>query len=319
MSALVVSLDLESYWGVQDKREPDAFPQAPALRQAVHSILDRFRERQVHATWATVGMLMCRDAEDWERMAPPPKLRPAYQDAHRSTYQLASRLEDPKMVNLLFAPDLVRAVRDTPDQEVGTHTFSHYYCAEPGASIETFKADLEAAARVAHRDGITLQSLVFPRNQVLHGFLNSLTQQNIRTFRGNPRNLVWNGLEHRPRSRALRAIRLLDDYLPVLPNRAPPTAKAGYPLDVPATRFLRISNDRRRNDMHLGRIRAEMRSAKQTGTDYHLWWHPHNVATRMDEGLRMIDVVLDVRDKLDLESRSMSEVTASCPFEVEGP
>lgn len=307
MTALVISLDLESYWGVQDKRGPDGFPGPARLRGAVHALLDRFRDRGLHATWATVGMLMCRDADEWHRLAPAPERRPAYHDARRSTYRLATRLDEPGMGDLLFAPDLVRAVRDTPGQEVGTHTFSHCYCGEPGQTPEAFHADLEAAVRIAGRHGITLRSLVFPRNQVRPEYVAALPDHGITSYRGNPGGLVWRGLERWPHARPLRALRLLDDYLPVLPPGASgPPGRHGA-VDVPATRFLRITGDRRRNDLHLRRIVSGMRRAQRAGTDYHLWWHPHNVASQEQEGLRMVDAVADARDRLGMDSRTMAE------------
>lgn len=310
--ALVISLDLESYWGVHDKRRPEDFPGTARLHDAVHAMLDRFRDGGVHATWATVGMLMCRDAEDWRRNSPLPEKWPAYQDGRRSSYRLASRLDATDLGDLLFAPDLVRAVRDTPGQEVASHTFSHYYCGEPGQTLDAFHADLEAAARVAESHGITLRSLVFPRNQVRPEHVAALPRHGITAYRGNPGGAVWRGLERRPHARSLRALRLLDDYLPVLPSGGPEPPRDGGvgtqdAVNVPATRFLRVTGDRRRNDLHLRRVLMGMRRAQRLDTDYHLWWHPHNVASREREGLRMIEAVLDARDRWGMESHTMAE------------
>ena len=43
--------------------------------------------------------------------------------------------------------------------ELGTHTFSHYYCLEEGQTAEQFKADIEAAIKIAAEKGVTLKSL----------------------------------------------------------------------------------------------------------------------------------------------------------------
>jgi hypothetical protein len=52
-----------------------------------------------------------------------------------------------------------------PGQEIGTHTFSHYYCLEPGQQPEQFEDDLKAAIAVSKAKGIDTKSIVFPRNQ----------------------------------------------------------------------------------------------------------------------------------------------------------
>ncbi len=53
----------------------------------------------------------------------------------------------------------------TPGQEVGSHTFSHFYCLEEGQQEADLRADLAAAQAIAHRHGTELTSLVLPRNQ----------------------------------------------------------------------------------------------------------------------------------------------------------
>ena len=37
-----------------------------------------------------------------------------------------------------FGLSLVRRIKDCPHQEIGTHTFSHYYCLEDGQTPEHF-------------------------------------------------------------------------------------------------------------------------------------------------------------------------------------
>ena len=84
-----------------------------------------------------------------------------------------------------FGLSLVRRIKECPHQEIGTHTFSHYYCLEDGQTRETFRADLEAARRSAARLGITLRSLVFPRNQFSADYLGICREAGIEAVRGN--------------------------------------------------------------------------------------------------------------------------------------
>src|SRR6266511_3267656 len=105
--AFVCSLDFELLWGVRDL----------------------YPRNDVHATWATVGFVFasCRD----ELRAYWPAEQPAYADPGLSPYADPvgrDERDDP----LRFGASLVEAIRATPGQEIGTHTFSHYYCLEPG-------------------------------------------------------------------------------------------------------------------------------------------------------------------------------------------
>src|ERR1700677_1164099 len=76
-AALVVSLDFELYWGVRDlgtlaERKESLLK----VRSAISRILEMFEQHQIHATWATVGFLFCRDRE--ELQASLPRIEPRY-------------------------------------------------------------------------------------------------------------------------------------------------------------------------------------------------------------------------------------------------
>ena len=57
-------------------------------------------------------------------------------------------IEDP----FHFGRSLLEQIRSYPGQEVGTHTFSHYFCLEPTQDLAVFRADLEAAFRGGGED-----------------------------------------------------------------------------------------------------------------------------------------------------------------------
>ena len=64
-----------------------------------------------------------------------------------------------------YASSLIARIAKTPKQEIATHTFSHYYCQEPGETREAFAADIASAMAIARRYGFDIRSIVFPRNQ----------------------------------------------------------------------------------------------------------------------------------------------------------
>lgn len=60
MSSLVMSLDFELFWGVSDSRRINDYRQnVEGVWIAIPKMLALFRQYDIHATWAAVGMLMC--------------------------------------------------------------------------------------------------------------------------------------------------------------------------------------------------------------------------------------------------------------------
>ena len=63
--ALVISLDFELYWGVRDKRSLAQYGRnILGGRKAIPRMLDLFAERDVGATWATVGFVFCGSKDE---------------------------------------------------------------------------------------------------------------------------------------------------------------------------------------------------------------------------------------------------------------
>src|SRR5690606_3897490 len=159
-----ISLDFELHWGRFDKVAlPDWENYYLRTRMAIPKILQLFDTFGVEATWATVGMLFANSLKEWLEYAPISK--PSYKDNVFSPYHWL--LDNPLAAETcLFAPDLIQQILHTPGQELGSHTFSHYYTLAKGQTEGQFRDDLIAAQRIAsEKFGVQLTSLVFPRNQ----------------------------------------------------------------------------------------------------------------------------------------------------------
>src|SRR5690606_8373869 len=107
-----------------------------------------------------------------------------------------------------FGMSLVRRIAECPGQEIGTHTHSHFYCLEPGQTIEAFEADLAAAHRLAGHKGIVLRSIVFPRNQFAPEHLSACERHGIEVYRGNPRPWAYRATDGAGQTPIRRALRL---------------------------------------------------------------------------------------------------------------
>ncbi len=87
--ALVISLDFELYWGVRDKRSLAQYGRnILGGRKAIPRMLDLFAERDVGATWATVGFVFCGSKDELMEVRPP--LLPHYADPRLSAYDFSS-------------------------------------------------------------------------------------------------------------------------------------------------------------------------------------------------------------------------------------
>jgi peptidoglycan/xylan/chitin deacetylase (PgdA/CDA1 family) len=318
--AFVCSLDFELLWGVRDLHPADGGAYRENLlgaRRAIPAILELFERHRIHATWATVGFLFASSREELRAFSP--RERPAYADPRLSPYGDplgADEREDP----LRFGASLVARIRERPGQEIGTHTFSHYYCLEPGQTLAAFTADLDAAVRIAAARGIRLRSIVFPRNQVNEAYAATLRSRGIVAMRGNVRGWAYRSGTHAAANGAVRrAARMLDAYLPLSGLRGTGWDEIVRPdglCDVPASLFLRPYAPRLRafDGARLARIAAAVRHAARSGRVFHLWWHPHNFGRHLAENLAFLEGVLRVvgecRSRHGMGSLSMGEVAA---------
>jgi hypothetical protein len=315
LGALVVSLDFELHWGVRDL--PLELHRARILgaREAVVRMLDLFDEYGISATWATVGMLFAETRTEMEEFLPA--VRPGYRDRRLDPYGErigASESEDP----LHFAPSLIRRIQAQGRQEIGSHTFSHYYCLEPGQTVLQFKADLNSAVGIAARRGIRIQSLVLPRNQMTAEHLAVLPEFGVRCYRGVESHWLYRSRKRSDRQAALKRMgRLADAYVnltghnlvewPELQARA----SAAPPVNVPSSRYLRSYSSllAPARTLELERIRSGMRAAARHRKAFHLWWHPEDFGTHLNENIAGLRTVLDeyrsLRDAEGMQSLPM--------------
>lgn len=316
--ALVISLDFELHWGVRDKCAVDGPYRDNLLgaRKAIPRILDLFEQFDVAATWATVGFLFAESRQEREELSPA--VRSRYTDLRLDPYSEAtgeSENDDP----LHYAASLIQQIRSRAGQEIGTHTFSHYYCLEPGETREAFAADLHSAVTIAKRRGVDVRSMVFPRNQFRAGYEELLKQAGIVCYRGNEPNWMY---RPRPRSRetlAVRAPRLLDHYVSLSGPKVVRWSEVLQPnglCNVRSSMFLRPYSVKRKGlePARLRRIAGGIQAAAKQRGIFHLWWHPHNFGAQTEENLQFLRSVLEVysgcRRMHGMRSLSMVDVAS---------
>lgn len=282
-------------------------------------MLRLFEKYEVHVTWATVGILFHKTKEELQKNFPVKK--PTYEVQELSAYLYMQEKgigENEDSDPFHFAAGLIAKINRTPFQELGTHTFAHFYCNEKGQNIEQFRDDLKAAQRVARTYGKHLRSLVFPRNQFNDEYLKVCFEEGITSVRSNPTDWFWKIDSTQSESILKRLNRGLDAYFPAgnkntysLSSIKP---RQGYPICLPASRLLRPYHPKELflNRLKIKRIQSELTKAAKSNEIYHLWWHPHNFGNYPAQSLRGLEEILKhyayCRDKWGMQSLNMGEL-----------
>ena len=310
--SFIISLDFELFWGVRDVLSKEEYGlNILGARKAIPLMIALFEKYGVHVTFATVGLLFCKSKEEIEKYSPA--LKPAYTNKKLSPYldnyiDRLSDIADPYH----SAEELIGLVKKSPNIEIGSHTFSHYYCWEEGQSIDEFQEDIKAAVKIAEDNGVTLKSIIFPRNQVDENYLKVCSKFGFTNYRGNPSSFFNKngGIKD-------KIMRFIDAYINISGDSCfdydDITGKILY--NIKASRFLRPYNSKFAflDSLKLKRIKGEMTAAAQQNKIYHLWWHPHNFGSHQKQNLEMLEDILKhyqmLMEKYRLESYTMSELT----------
>lgn len=315
---LVISLDFELYWGVHDNKTLDGYGKAIlGGRDAILPTLDLFARHGIEATWATVGLLFFENAEEAADCLPAS--RPDYRNPRLDSFQILDRLgRDRSKADFLFAKDLIQEIHRYPGQEIGTHTFSHYYCWDDGGDDHAFDDDLKAACEAAERLGIEIKSLVFPRNQVKKSYLPICRKHGITSYREHPGLKPYAG-KNKWMRQVGRARRIADSFVQTVPSYLQkPHCVSGEPVSIVGSRFLRTDAVRSSflSKLHARRIKNEMTKVAQEGGIFHLWWHPHNFGIQRDAKLAFLEDILEhyqaVRSQYGMVSSNMATVAEGC-------
>lgn len=304
----VISLDFEMFWGVEDTQTIAAYGgNVLGEWQAIPRMLARFRAHGVNATWATVGGIMCRDYREW-RARRHGKTRHAVKPDPYADVEDALVKEFPR---LFFARPLVERILEADGQELGSHTFSHFYCKAKDATPAGFVDDLARAASLAAEMGVVYRTIVFPRNQISPEFLALLPAAGILVYRGNAQHWLYRNGDAVPGGTAGRVMRLADAFVPLSGSCCRREQVDGALVNVPASAFLyawsAFSGPLMAVRLH--RIKQGMTEAARTGSLFHLWWHPHNFGINIEANLAMLEQVLlhyrMLADTYGMESRCM--------------
>ncbi len=316
--SFIISLDYELMWGLIDLPSAKQYGKSNVshVESVIQLMVTLFEKYDVKATFATVGMLMCKDKTELLKYVP--SIKPQYTNKNLSPYDdYIDGLKDTDS-NIHFAPKTIELLKGSSAVEIGTHTFCHYYCWEDGQTASQFEEDIKKAVEVAKAKGIEIKSIVFPRNNVNSDYLEICYRYGITSYRGNALRF-FDKSSNRFKGLYDRICRLLDAYLPISGMNSyelnMDKKQAGTPINIPASRFLR-PYDRRLSiiePLKIKRITNEIKYAARHGQVYHLWWHPHNFGSDTSKNLDNLEAILKCyqycHQQYGMQSYTMTGIT----------
>lgn len=314
---LVVSLDFEIYWGVRDAVKLENYKEhLLGVHTVIPRLLSIFDKYNISATFATVGLLFFKNKEELLHNLPIKK--PQYFKPLLSPYKnLVNDIgNDEESDPFHFGTKLIQLILNA-EQEIGSHTFSHYYCLEKGQTQEDFREDIITAKRIASQNGIKLKSFVFPRNQYNKNYLSVCRDLGFTSFRGNEESWLFSSKTQGRDTFFRRPFRLLDSYINLSGHNCYSDEQMlkDILINIPSSRFLRPFNKKLKSfeKLRLKRITDSMTYAAKNKLVYHLWWHPHNFGINLTENFSFLEQILnhfgELNKEYNFESLSMQQLS----------
>lgn len=306
----VISLDFEKYWGMRDHKTIESYEENLKLVDDIcFRTLHLFKKFEIHATWAAVGFLIFKDKEELLQYIPAEL--PKYKNTVLNPYSYINDFKlDPQFH---FAKSVIKEIVETSNQELATHTFSHYYCSELGNNKAAFDEDLKTAVSVfKSKLNVDVKSIILPRNQVNKQYLQIIKKNSIRVYRGNEKNWIFN---LKMPNLMTRMFRLIDSYVNITGSNTYKLdkCKEEYLYNIPSSRFLRpvSAKNSMLKKLRLNRIKSQMTYAAKHNEIFHLWWHPHNFGNDIEANMIFLDAILEHYSFLNktyhMESVNMKE------------
>lgn len=300
--AFVISLDFELMWGCIDHKTLQNYgAEVEGVWKVIPRMLKIFEEHQIHATWGVVGLLARKNIN--ECIENQPESLPRYTEKNLSTYEHYSEAKDWEG-KYLFAGDLIEHIARTPFQEIGSHTYSHYYCVEEGQTKEDFKIDLKLACDILRKYTDDINSLIFPRNQANKDYLQVLGEYGISNYRGNEKTWFCESNSQEVNQQLLRrALRLADCYFNISGSHCydyEEIVEESGINNIRSSRFFRPYSKRLAvlEPLRIHRIKKQMKHAAKRGQVFHLWWHPHNFGVNIGQNLKNLCEIISYYETL---------------------
>lgn len=235
-----------------------------SLRWAYHQIFESLKNFNISATFGIVG-LFAQDLAAFE----------AFDAAHKGEAAYESWFQNPNaafaagQTDGWFYSTLIEEIQHFKFHEVSSHSYTHLPFHNEFVTRETVENELRTMDQFMQSKGVSLQSMIYPRNQVAH--TNLLPQFDIRGYRDS----------NDKRSAYGSKIGTLVDEFNVF-SKSSAHSRQEVPIRIPAGYFLNWQNGPRLiipPTITVRRFNHLLDHAEKTGGVVHMWLHPHNLIT----------------------------------------
>lgn len=287
--SFIISLDYELMWGVRDSRlENEYGVNILNVSSVIERTLALSQKYNIGITVATVGFLFQKDKE--ALLVNLPKIVPTYFNDTLSPFvDMKNFLTDTNNDALYFNFPVTKSLIESANIEVASHTYSHFYCLESRNNEGAFNADTALMKKIASENGVSIKSIVFPRNQYTKEHVAICKKFGITSYRGTPNHWIYKPSASNEQGTFKRLLRLLDSYFNITGHHCHNVEEISNsePYNIAASRFLRPYSKSLSalEKTKLKRIKKSMTHAAKNKLLYHLWWHPHNFGSNLEKNM----------------------------------
>lgn len=301
MGTVVISIDAELGWGVQDYPDGERPTKRIARsRWGWEQLAETLAEYDIPATWAVVGHLFESECTGAHVGHPTP---PGW-FAHE-------RGEDPIDERYRYAPELLADLTGSDaGHDIGANTYSHADFGADYATEALARAECDRTTEAAEAVGVDLRSFVFPGNRVGHREI--LAESGFTCYRGADPERGPDGASSAPLRTLARATVVRDP-----PPLVEPSVDEYGLVNIPTSLYLFGFEGAARQvlaatvgDPVVKQAKLGIDAAAAGEGICHLWLRSNDVTSAADlERLRTICAYLDsVRAETDLTVETMRSV-----------
>ena len=295
----ILSFDCEGKWGMAS--DPSMINSHAigdvSLRWAYQQIFESLENFNVPATFGVVG-LFAQDLAAFE----------AFYAVHNGDSAYESWFQNPNaafatgQTDGWFYPTLIEEIQHFKFHEVSSHSYTHLPFHNEFVTREIVENELRVMNRFMESKGVSLQSMIYPRNQVAHTDL--LPQFDISGYRDS---------DDKRSAYGSKIGTLIDEFN--IFSKSSAHSEQEVPTRIPAGYFLNWQNGPRLiipPTITVRRFNHLLDHAEKTGGVVHMWLHPHNLITGKNQVQLFNRVLQSVAQRQSQGSLSVSTMGEYC-------
>lgn len=300
-----ISIDTELVWGRVHMSNIDSFVEkAQQERLIIKRILKLFKKYNIHATWAVVGHLFLSSCDQKHSEIIRPKYPWLQHDwfSHDPGTDVTTNPE-------WYGPDIVRAIQNEKNQEIGSHSFAHVLFNEKGMTKAAADSDLKQWTKVTKPFNLgKTTSFVYPQNKIeftdllkKYGFV-AYRDKDIHWYEGLPKVMQT-------------VCATIDLFMPTSAHNSTVKLKRDL-VRIPSSFYFPSGRGIRKFIPSRVRANKAIRSidnAINNSSIFHMWFHPTDLVDDQEKLFSDLECVLEYASKKRRDGKiqfmNMKEIT----------